>query len=293
MTLYENREKEREREREPERTENGGPQKVDFLSTRTPEGRGPEGWALWRLKLLLPKWLGMVVGGLFGTLETFRHFGYSNFFLGRIFVFVTLLSQYLWNFCFHDCTQKLTCTNLVHPRCRRIYIFSGWTLQEVKLLIWTVAFLLEYLGFWCSKRDMCQSYGYLSQAFGRCQNHPKARKPGIWIWAQKLTEWHRYIRKLKQETKPFQNAHFCEISCAWQGGQFRAGVKSYKCHFIGSKAWWSVFVGNQNSQNLNFLGAPSQALCSPTAAQLPKKAKQFQTLCIPPWSWLCCDAACL
>ena len=24
---------------------------------------------------------------------------------------------------------------------------SGWTLQEVKLLIWTVAFLLEYLGF--------------------------------------------------------------------------------------------------------------------------------------------------
>jgi hypothetical protein len=32
-------------------------------------------WALWRLKLLLPKWLGMVVGGLFGTLETFRHFG--------------------------------------------------------------------------------------------------------------------------------------------------------------------------------------------------------------------------
>ena len=81
-------------------------------------------WTLWRLKLLLPKWLGMVVGGFSGTLETFRHFGYSNFFLGRIFVFVTLLSQYLGNFCFHDCTQKLTCTNLVHPRCRRIYIFQ-------------------------------------------------------------------------------------------------------------------------------------------------------------------------
>ena len=163
-----NREKERERERS-----------VRMVARRP--------WALWRLKLLLPKWLGMVVGGLFGILETFRHFGYSNFFLGRIFVFVTLLSQYLWNFCFHDCTQKLTCTNLVHPRCRRVYIFSGWTLQEVKLLIWTVAFLLEYLGFWCSKRDMCQSYGYLSQAFRRCQNHPKARNLNLGPKVNRMT----------------------------------------------------------------------------------------------------------
>ena len=109
----------------------------------------------------------------------------------------------------------------------------------------------------------------------------------------KVSRMTPLYKEIEQETKSFQNAHFCEISCVRQGGQFRAGVKSYKCHFIGPKAWWNIFVGNQNSQNLNFLGAPSQALCSPTAAQLPKKAKQFQTLCIPPWSWLCCDAACL
>ena len=30
-----------------------------------------------------------------------------------------------------------------------------------------------------------------------------------------------------------------------------------RCHFVGSKAWWILFVGNQKSQSLNFLGAPS------------------------------------
>ena len=92
----------------------------------------------------------------------------------------------------------------------------------------------------------------------------------------KVSRMTPLYKEIEQETKPFQNADFCEISCVRQGGQFRAGVKSYKCHVIGSKAWWSVFVGNQNSQNLNFLGPlprPYAALPLPNFQRKPDSFK--------------------
>ena len=54
-------------------------------------------------------------------------------------------------------------------------------------------------------------YHHIFEAFGRCQNHPKARKPGTWIWAQKLTEWHRYRRKWNKKQNLFKMRIFVKF----------------------------------------------------------------------------------
>ena len=66
-----------------------------------------------------------------------QKFQILNFCSGQIFVLVALQSPKFGKFCFHDCPQKLTCTNIAHPMRRMSCIFSGWTLQGVKFLIWT------------------------------------------------------------------------------------------------------------------------------------------------------------
>ena len=95
-----------------------------------------------------------------------KNFRYWIFCLGQIFVLVALHSPKFGKFCFHDCPQKLTCTNIAHPMRRMICIFSGWTLQGVKFLIWTT---FGFFWFWGSKLDTCQSDGYLPQASSRFQ----------------------------------------------------------------------------------------------------------------------------
>ena len=50
---------------------------------------------------------------------------------------------------------------------------------------------------------------------------------------------------------------FKDLPFLWPGGSLRA-VVAPKLHFVGFEAWSDVFVGDQKSEMLNFLGAPSR-----------------------------------
>ena len=60
------------------------------------------------------------------------------------------------------------------------------------------------------------------------------QNPKIWIRAQKLTEWHRYVRKLNQDRNPFNMFFF------WPEGRGSWADWRFCCQ--SGLVWWSVGV---------------------------------------------------
>ena len=162
-------------------------------------------WKLGRLKVLLPKWLGMVVCWRLGTLETFGHFAHSTGNKINIFLNHWWASHWFW--------VSLCLSRTSSGRWGHIWPHS---ISYHHILV---------INFFVSAKI--------------------TQNPKIWIWAQKLTEWRRYIRKLNQNRNPFN--FFCwRISVSGRVAGWGQGWPP-KFHFVGSKAWWIVFVGGQKS----------------------------------------------
>ena len=143
-------------------------------------------WKLGRLKVLLPKWLGMVVCWRLGTLETFGHFAHSTENKINIFFNHWWASHWFW--------VSLCLSRTSSGRWGHIWPHS---ISYHHILV---------INFFVSAKI--------------------TQNPKIWIWAQKLTEWRRYIRKLNQNRNPFNffSWRMLKDFCVWQGGWLRAGV---------------------------------------------------------------------